>query len=198
MDRIMSIEEAATALYGEATKTNCSVLARQCREGVISNCEKDGAKWYINATREWPGLFGEVDPAAGPGEERGDGKRGIANRRDESHGGRWQSVTRSYPPRAFCPVAHGYPPESPLAPRYASSGFGTSVRPFRLERAHVGLLGRQSARVTAALDFPGPPGRYSDQLCTPGFGTPNGSHPAAVRAPHRNRVLKTLAIKTTS
>lgn len=71
MDRIMSIEEAATALYGEATKTNCSVLARQCREGVISNCEKDGAKWYINATREWPGLFGEVDPDADPGGQCG-------------------------------------------------------------------------------------------------------------------------------
>lgn len=44
MDRIMSIEEAATELYGQATKSNCSVLARQCREGVITNCEKDGAK----------------------------------------------------------------------------------------------------------------------------------------------------------
>lgn len=66
MDRIMSIEEAATALYGQATKTNCTVLARQCREGVITHCEKDGAKWYINATREWPGLFGEVDPKGDP------------------------------------------------------------------------------------------------------------------------------------
>jgi len=66
MDRIMSIEEAATELYGQATKSNCSVLARQCREGVIAHCEKDGAKWYINATREWPGLFGEVDPKGDP------------------------------------------------------------------------------------------------------------------------------------
>lgn len=62
MDRILTVKEAAQILYGDARKSHCNVIARQCVNGTITHCEKHGAKWYINATREWPRLFGEVDP----------------------------------------------------------------------------------------------------------------------------------------
>lgn len=57
MDMILNIDEAAKALYGESTRSNRLTLNRQCRDGIIHNCEKVGSRWYINATREWPGLF---------------------------------------------------------------------------------------------------------------------------------------------
>ena len=61
MDRIVSIPELAEALYGESTKSRCVSLARQCRDGVIE-AEKIGERWYVNATRQFPGLFDGIDP----------------------------------------------------------------------------------------------------------------------------------------
>lgn len=61
MDRIVSIPELAEALYGESTKSRCVSLARQCRDGVIE-AEKIGERWYVNATRQFPGLFDGRDP----------------------------------------------------------------------------------------------------------------------------------------
>lgn len=62
MDQILTIRECALALYGSDSKAKRNTLARMCADGTIANAEKCGSHWYINATREWPGLFGEVDP----------------------------------------------------------------------------------------------------------------------------------------
>lgn len=58
MDTILDVKQAAQALYGDQSKAHCNTVARQCADGTITHCEKAGAKWYINATREWPRLFG--------------------------------------------------------------------------------------------------------------------------------------------
>lgn len=62
MDRILNLSELAKELYGEATKSNRTTLARMCADGRIKNCEKHGKRWFVNATREYPHLFGEVSP----------------------------------------------------------------------------------------------------------------------------------------
>lgn len=56
MDRIMDIPTAAGVLGKSPI-----VLRRQCAAGEIRHCEKEGSKWYINASREWPRLF-PADP----------------------------------------------------------------------------------------------------------------------------------------
>ena len=66
MDRIVTIKEAAELLYGEPTKSRCNIVRRQCVDGTIRNCDRLGTKWYINATREWPHLFGKAEPEPAP------------------------------------------------------------------------------------------------------------------------------------
>lgn len=63
MDRIMTPNEAARLLHGEkATKAQADSIRRQCADGTIRNCEKQGVRWHINATREWPHLAGGCEP----------------------------------------------------------------------------------------------------------------------------------------
>lgn len=62
MDRIMSPEQVAEAFYGEATDAAKVTIRRQCADGTIRHAEKDGSRWYINATREWPKLFPPESP----------------------------------------------------------------------------------------------------------------------------------------
>lgn len=65
MDLIVKPSEAAELLHGKGcSKAKANVIRRQCADGVIRNAEKVGSVWYINATREWPQLFSEVDPAS--------------------------------------------------------------------------------------------------------------------------------------
>ncbi len=66
MDRIVTVKEAAQLLYGESTKSRRNIISRQCVDGTIRNCDRLGTKWYINATREWPHLFGKAEPEPAP------------------------------------------------------------------------------------------------------------------------------------
>lgn len=64
MDKIMSVPRAAEALYGEATDAAMVSLRRQCQNGTIRHAEKEGSRWYINMSREFPALFPPDDAPA--------------------------------------------------------------------------------------------------------------------------------------
>lgn len=62
MDLYLTPAEVADRVFGEPTRSKASTIARQCREGVFEHAELVGSRWIINATRQWPELFGEADP----------------------------------------------------------------------------------------------------------------------------------------
>ena len=59
MDTIMDVKQFCCWKYGveEPTQTQRNTVTKMCVDGTISNAEKVGKAWYINATREWPKLF---------------------------------------------------------------------------------------------------------------------------------------------
>lgn len=67
MDRIMTPDQLAAALLGPGAvprnrKAKANVIRKQCADGTIVHAEKEGTRWYINVTREFPGLFPPEDP----------------------------------------------------------------------------------------------------------------------------------------
>ena len=59
MDKIVTLQQAAR-FFG------CSYngLQRAVKDGRIKYAHKVGLRWYINASREWPLLFGDEEEAA--------------------------------------------------------------------------------------------------------------------------------------
>lgn len=63
MDMIVTPKEAAKLFNAnDDVRYKASVIRKQCADGVIKNVEKVGTCWYINASKEWPHLFGQVSP----------------------------------------------------------------------------------------------------------------------------------------
>ncbi len=61
MDLIATVREAAKALYqtDSPTKSQVNMVCRKCQNGTYRHAAKDGDRWLINLSREFPELFGE-------------------------------------------------------------------------------------------------------------------------------------------
>lgn len=61
MDLIATAEEAARFLYAtdQPTKSQSNMVRRKCQDGTYRHAAKDGRRWLINLSREFPELFGE-------------------------------------------------------------------------------------------------------------------------------------------
>lgn len=67
MDRIMTPDQLAAALLGPDSeprrrKAKANVIRKQCTDGTIVHAEKEGTRWYINVSREFPALFPPEQP----------------------------------------------------------------------------------------------------------------------------------------
>ena len=67
MDRIMTPDQLAAALLGPDAepghrRNKANVIRKQCTDGTIAHAEKEGTRWYINVTREFPALFPPEEP----------------------------------------------------------------------------------------------------------------------------------------
>ncbi len=58
MDKVVGLREAA-----DMTGVSYGCLYAAARSGELKNACRIGKRWVVNATREWPGLFGQQEDA---------------------------------------------------------------------------------------------------------------------------------------
>lgn len=61
MDVIATTRQAAQMLYqtAEPTKSQLNAVGEKCLNGTYKHAQRDGRRWLINMSREFPALFGE-------------------------------------------------------------------------------------------------------------------------------------------
>lgn len=61
-DKVLDVAGTAKLLYPdyeEHRKSKENLITRRCNNGSIRHARKIGQKWFINASSEWPELFGD-------------------------------------------------------------------------------------------------------------------------------------------